>query len=261
MPSVLAIAAHPDDIEFGMAGTLLQLQDRGWQLHYFNLANGCCGSMTLPAESIAAERQTEARAAAKVLGAHWYPPLCPDLEIQFTPELLRQVASVIRRAQPEIVLTHSPQDYMEDHEQTARLAVSAAFARGMPNFETVPSQVAWDQPIAIYHAQPHGNRNLWGELVRPHLFVDISISLERKLAALACHKSQQGWLSQSQQLNSYLNSMQEFSAEVGRMSGVFPWAEGWRQRHFLGFSAAGFAPLQAALGAACRSVSETTPLA
>ena len=44
MPTALAIAAHPDDIEFVMAGTLLRLAETGWSIHYFNIANGCCGS-------------------------------------------------------------------------------------------------------------------------------------------------------------------------------------------------------------------------
>ena len=47
MTNVLAIVAHPDDIEFVMAGTLLLLAERGWNTHYFNIANGCLGSMTM----------------------------------------------------------------------------------------------------------------------------------------------------------------------------------------------------------------------
>ena len=78
----------------------------------------------------------EARAAAKILGAHFHPSITNDLEILYNLELLRAVAAVIREVKPSIVLTHSPQDYMEDHMNTSRLAVTAAFTRGMPNFKT-----------------------------------------------------------------------------------------------------------------------------
>ena len=136
--SVLAIAAHPDDIEFVMAGTLLQLSERGWQVHYFNIANGCYGSQSLEPAQCSALRLSEAQAAAALIPATFYPPISDDMEILYTPQLLRQVAAVIRQAQPQIVLTHAPLDYMEDHQNAARLAVSAAFTRGMPGFVTSP---------------------------------------------------------------------------------------------------------------------------
>src|SRR5207249_10992310 len=98
----------------------------------------------------------EARAAAKVLGAHFHPNLTDDLEILYDLALLRALAAVIREVKPNIVLTHSPQDYMEDHTNTSRLAVTAAFARGMPNFKSVPARPTADYPVTIYHAMPHG---------------------------------------------------------------------------------------------------------
>ena len=136
MPSALAIAAHPDDIEFCMAGTLLLLKTAGWEIHYLNLSTGNCGSMTMSASKTRSVRSAEAKRAAKILGAHWHPPMCDDLEILYEVKALRRLASVIREVKPSIVLTHSPQDYMEDHTNTCRLAVTATFARGMPNFRS-----------------------------------------------------------------------------------------------------------------------------
>ncbi|MCA9133836.1 MAG: PIG-L family deacetylase, partial [Planctomycetales bacterium] len=111
-PAVLAIAAHPDDIEFVMAGTLLQLAQRGWQVHYFNVANGCCGSKSLGREQCAALRLKEAQQAASLIPATFYPPICDDLDVFYTRQPLAQVSAVVRRAKPQIVLTHAPIDYM-----------------------------------------------------------------------------------------------------------------------------------------------------
>src|SRR5437762_11969216 len=152
----IAIAAHPDDIEFYMAGTLLLLKRAGWEIHYLNVASGNCGSAHWSAEKSRAIRRREAQQAAKILGAHWHPPLCDDLEVFYEIKLLRRLAAIIREVKPTVVLTHSPQDYMEDHTNTCRLAATATFARGMPNFKSVPSRPVADYPTTVYHAMPHG---------------------------------------------------------------------------------------------------------
>ncbi|HIN54578.1 MAG TPA: PIG-L family deacetylase, partial [Planctomycetes bacterium] len=71
-----AICAHPDDIEFLMSGTLMRLSRAGYELHYLNIANGCCGSTTHDAVETAAIRLTEAHAAANFIGATFHEPLC-----------------------------------------------------------------------------------------------------------------------------------------------------------------------------------------
>src|SRR6266403_1616029 len=128
MPGNIAIAigAHPDDVEFYMAGTLLQLKQAGFEIHYLNLASGNCGSVEYNGPATRSIRNIEARAAAKILGAHFHPSLTGDLEILYSLELLRELSSVIREVKPRVVLTHPPRDYMEDHTNTSRLAVAAA---------------------------------------------------------------------------------------------------------------------------------------
>ena len=138
MPAAFAIFAHPDDIEFVAAGTLLQLKQRGWETHYLNLSTGNCGSVEFSAAKTRRVRLQEAKSAAKILGAHFHQPLVDDLEVLYDVKLLRRIAALVRAAQPSIVLTHSPQDYMEDHTNTARLAVTASFAHGVPNFVSAP---------------------------------------------------------------------------------------------------------------------------
>jgi len=244
----LAVGAHPDDIEFLMAGTLVRLAEAGWELHYMTVANGSCGTSDLPLEEIVRIRRDESRAAAAVVGALYHESLVPDGEIFYEKPLLAQVAALVREVAPEILLVHSPTDYMEDHQNASRLAVTAAFVRGMKNFATDPPRPPVTGPVAVYHAQPHGNRDPLGEVVRPHLFVDVTDVLDRKRAMLACHKSQGRWLGESQGMDSYLAAMERFSREVGAMSGRFTHAEGWRRRLHLGFGPEGWDPLAGALG-------------
>lgn len=246
--AAIAIGAHPDDIEFYMAGTLVLLKQAGYETHYFNLASGNCGSAEFSGAKTKVRRRQEARAAATVLGARFHGSITDDLEVLYGIALLRRVAAVLREVRAEILLTHSPQDYMEDHANTCRLAVTAAFARGMPNFRTQPSRRAIDQPVAVYHCMPHGLRDPLRRRVVPGVFVNTAQVRQIKLEALAEHRSQQNWLELSQGLNSYMRTMDDMSHEVGRMSARFGHAEGWRRHLHLGFCAAEFDPLREALG-------------
>ena len=85
----MAIAAHPDDIEFLMAGTLLLLGKAGYELHYLNLSSGNCGSMVTNASRTRAIRRKESVAAAKILGATHHPSICDDLEVFYEIKPLR----------------------------------------------------------------------------------------------------------------------------------------------------------------------------
>ena len=247
-PAAIALAAHPDDIEFMMAGTLCLLREAGWRTHYLNVASGSCGSVVHGAAALRRIRRREARQAAAVLGAEFHESHTDDLEIVYELPLVRELAAVIREVRPTILLTHSPQDYMEDHTETCRLAVSAAFARGMPNFVTRPRRPAWRGDATVYHAMPHGFCDGLRRRIVPGAFVDTTTVQARKLAALACHESQHGWLQASQGMNSYLRDMERMAREIGRMSRRFRCAEGWRRHSHMGFCALEADPLRDALG-------------
>jgi len=253
-PTALAIVAHPDDIEFYAAGTLLLLRDAGWAIHYLNVADGDCGSMTMSREETSRTRALEARAAAGILGAEFHESLATDLLIFYEERLLRRVAAVVRRARPRIVLTHSPEDYMEDHMNTARLAVTATFARGAPNFVSDPPVVPYADDVTVYHAMPHGLCDGLRRPVAPDLFIDTTSVHATKRRALAAHASQKDWLDASQGMDSYLDSGDEMSRRVGRLSGRFEHAEGWRRHLHLGFSGREQDPLADVLGEHCHVV-------
>jgi N-acetylglucosamine malate deacetylase 1 len=247
----LAIGAHPDDIEFMMAGTLVLLRQAGWETHYFNLASGSCGSAVYRAAQLRAIRGRESRAAAKVLGAVFHPSLVDDLEIYYERATLARLTAVLREINPGILLVPSPQDYMEDHTNTCRLAVTAAFVRGMRNFASRPARRPAAGEVTVYHAMPHGLRDPLRRRVLPGAFVNIARVQETKRAALAEHRSQQQWLDASQRMNEYLLTMEGFARDLGRLSRRFRLAEGWRRHLHYGFCAPQADPLRAALGRDC----------
>ena len=247
-PTAIAIVAHPDDIEFMAAGTLLALQERGHAIHYMTVATGNCGSMTMDSDTTRDIRRLESQAAAEFLGASWHGPLCDDLEITYSTDLVRQLAAIIRQVNPSIILTHSPTDYMEDHMATSRLVVTAAFVKNMPNFETNPPQTPVPGDLAIYHGMPHGLCDPLRQPIIADAYVDTTQVHSVKLEALAKHASQKEWLDQSQGMDSYLTELNRISEQVGQLSGRFTHAEGWRRHLHLGFSAKDTDPLAIALG-------------
>jgi LmbE family N-acetylglucosaminyl deacetylase len=124
---------------------------------------------------------------------------------------------------------------MEDHMNACRLAVSAAFGRGMQNYTVDPPRDPISEEVVIYHAQPHGNRSYLNKIVYPDFYIDIESVLEEKMQMLAEHKSQKHWLDVSQGFNAYLNTMKDLAREVGELSGKFKFSEGWRRHNPLGF--------------------------
>ncbi len=245
---VLAIGAHPDDIEFMMAGTLILLKKMGWECHYLNIANGSCGSQVYSAAKLRKIRRQEAIRAAKILGAIYHESLVDDLEIFYEQKLIRRVASIIREVKPRILLTHSPQDYMEDHTNTCRITVTAAFVRAAPNYRVIPPRKAINDDVTIYHCMPQGLRDPLRRRVIPGAFVNTTGVQEIKRTALAEHKSQKQWLDSTQKMDLYLNTMEEFALQMGRMSGKFKFAEGWRRHLHYGYCNESDDPLKEVLG-------------
>ncbi len=246
--AVLAIGAHPDDIEFMMSGTLILLGRAGWDLHCLSVASGSCGTTTLTAEEIVRLRREEAREACRLIGSVYHPGLVDDFEIFHTPGLTRRVGALVRAVDPRILLLPSQQDYMEDHVNTARIGVTAAFTRGMPNHPTDPRREPVTGAVTIYHALPYGLRGPLRERIRPGQYVDVSSVMDEKREMLACHRSQKEWIDFSQGIGAYLDQMAGFARQVGAMSGRFEHAEGWHRRNHLGFCGPDDDPLTDALG-------------
>ena len=156
--------AHPDDAEILVGGTLFHLKDLGWELGIVTMTAGDCGSATMRREEIARIRYAEAQAAAAYLGAWYACAGLMDIEVIYNAENLRRVVEVMRRFDPDVVMTHSPVDYMLDHEEASRLARGATFALAVPNYETrqnPPARRGRATP-ALYYADAIGGEGPFG---------------------------------------------------------------------------------------------------
>jgi LmbE family N-acetylglucosaminyl deacetylase len=244
---VLAMAAHPDDIEFMMSGTLLLLRQAGAEIHMCNLANGCYGSQVYSKEEAARVRALEAQASARRAGAVWHPSLFDDAGIFYDAPSLAKVSAVMRAVQPDILLTLSRYDYMEDHEYASRLAASAAFNRCLPSYVTEPPVPATNKPVAVYHSLPHVLMDMQRNPAVPEFCVDVGSVMETRREMLACHASQREWLDATQGMGSYVDSMVQAAREMGRRYGGCEYAEGWRRHNHMGYCAADYAPLETRL--------------
>src|SRR3954469_6199461 len=142
---VLALHAHPDDLEFQCAGTLALLREAGCAVTMATMTPGDCGSAELDAEAIAAIRRGEARAAADLIGADYLCLEFRDLAIFNDDDSRRRVTECLRRARPDIILTAPPIDYLCDHEMTSLLVRDACFTAPIPN--STPRQ--WDPAPAL----------------------------------------------------------------------------------------------------------------
>jgi len=248
--AVLAVGAHPDDIEFMMSGTMLALGGRGVSLHMWSITDGSLGSDTAPPRELARVRLEESRASAQRAGAVLHEPVARDLELSCEPGLLKKAVSVIRLVQPRIILVPSPYDYHPDHRAAAEIAVVAAFARGIPAFEADPPRHAWTGETVIYHAMPFGLRDRMRQRRRAGQYVDVAPVMARKREMLSAHASQKEWLRESQGIDS-IEMMEQMCRSVGVESGRFDFAEGWCRHLHTGLGAQDSDPLSEFLGNGC----------
>src|SRR5262249_43705502 len=123
------------DAEFLCAGTLIRLvREHGWQAHIASMTPGDCGTTELSAEEISRIRRGEGARAAALISATYRCLEERDLLIFYNERALERVTWLLRAVRPRILLTHSPADYMLDHEVTSTLARAAAFGAPVPNF-------------------------------------------------------------------------------------------------------------------------------
>ncbi len=227
---ILAIHAHPDDIEIQCAGTLAILKDRGCEIVCSTMTAGDLGSMDLSRKEIANVRRNEAAAAAKLLGAEYVCAEFADLAIFNSDEARRRVTEIVRKARPDIVITAPPVDYHCDHEATSQIVRDACFSATVPLYRTHQWDPAeyLDHIPALYYVDPIEGIDYFGDPIEPQFIVDVSEKMELKLEMLACHASQREWLRQIHNMDEYLESSKRWSAARGSELGV-DYGEGFRQ--------------------------------
>ncbi len=222
--------AHPDDAEIFCAGTMILLQRTGFDVHIATMTPGDCGSMEYDPSTISGIRLKEAQEAAEMMRASYYCIGCRDLSITYDRETIQAVVEVVRQVRPSIVITHSPHDYLPDHEFTSLVVRNACFAASAPNFDTDrrPACPPSGRIPHLYYAAPAEGTDIFGLPVPCNLFIDVTEMIELKTDLLACHKSQREWLRAQHGMDEYLDAMRRWCAELGRRAG-FEYAEGFRQ--------------------------------
>jgi LmbE family N-acetylglucosaminyl deacetylase len=227
---LLTILAHPDDAEFICGGTLIRLRrEQSWQIHIATMTAGDCGSAELPPEEIGRIRREEGAKAAAHLDGHYHCLEQRDLLIFYNEPALERVTRLIRQVRPRVVVTHSPSDYMADHEVTSYLVRAATFAAPVPNlFRDRGHPPPLEQIPYLYYGDPIEGKNPMGRDIVPEFCIDISPVIDAKAEMLACHASQREWLRKHHGMDHYLQAMRDWGAQRGRQCGV-SFAEGFRQ--------------------------------
>ena len=227
MATILAIHAHPDDIEHLAAGTLALLAVQGHTIRIVTATAGECGSDSTDLAATAAIRKGEAAQAAAEIGATYRCADLPDLGVFNDDASRRRITEMVRWAEAEIVITASPVDYHPDHEAVSQLVRDACFAVSVPNYATGPAA-----PLAaiphLYFMDPSGGRERDGTPVRPDFGVDITSMFETKAAMLSAHESQHAWVAKQHAITDHLGAMRDYSAKRGRDFGC-TYAEAFRQ--------------------------------
>jgi LmbE family N-acetylglucosaminyl deacetylase len=225
---ILHIHAHPDDAEIFTAGTLALLAAKGHHVTIVTMTPGDCGSHHHSPEEIAEIRRQEAARAAAMIGAEYICAEFRDLAIFEDDESRRRVTALLRRTQPELVITASPIDYHCDHEATSRLVRDACFAAPAPNYSAPGGHAPIKAIPHLYFADPAEGTDRDSRPAVPHFVVDVSSTLDKKRDMLAAHDSQRVWLQEHHGMDDYLETMAEWSAKVGKYVG-FSYGEGFRQ--------------------------------
>lgn len=229
----MCVMAHPDDCEFQVAGTLAHLAQKGWEIHIVSSTPGDCGSMELGNEQIGKVRKAENAKAAAIIGATYHCLEFRDLYITFDKESIRRVTSLTRSIGPSLMFTHCLQDYMGDHEETAKLTRSASIGSFIPNAVNGPIATGAGVPH-FYYADPAGSVDYFGNPAIATTFVDITKTMKTKEKMLKTHASQRDWLRAHYGVDEYTAMMKRGAVSRGKDIGV-KFAEGFRQHKGQGY--------------------------
>ena len=222
---ILAVGAHPDDLEILCSGTLAKYVRRGARVIMAIATDGSAGHMLIPPDELAVIRQQEAQEAASLIGAELRWLGYPDELIFEDIDTRLRFVDVIREAQPDLILTHDPNDYHPDHRVVSRLVFDASFVSGLPSIKT--DHPAHPGVCPLYYFD-----TLTGANFLPTEFVDITGTFEAKKDMLACHTSQVSWLKAHDNID-----VMDFITVMARSRGLqcgAQYAEGFRAEYAWG---------------------------
>jgi LmbE family N-acetylglucosaminyl deacetylase len=227
---VLAIGAHPDDVEYHCGGTLLRYKEAGHEVVIGIATNGDQGHYSIPPVELAEIRRAEAQKAAEALDAEliWLGFHDGFLGDDETTRLA--FVEMIRKAKPHVILAHDPDDYHQDHRAAASLSVAASFIATLPHVDTASPPIP--RTPALYTIDHSA-----GATFRPTDYVDVSEVFERKVALMECHASQVAWLKEHDG-SDVVGDMRIVNRYRGLSCGAL-YAEAFRRHDAWGFMSAG----------------------
>ena len=227
---ILAIGAHPDDVELGCGGTVAKLISEGKTVAIVDLTQGELGT-----RGTNFTRAEEAANSAKILGISSRENLkMKDGFLTNSEEHQLQIVKIIRKYQPEIVLANAIDDRHPDHAKAAKLVSDACFLSGLVKIETVSegeNQKPW-RPKQIFHYIQWKN-------IAPDFVIDISDFMEKKIEACLAFKTQFYDPNSTEPMTpistkDFLESLTYRAQDLGRLSGV-EFAEGFTTEKLLAF--------------------------
>ncbi len=224
---ILAIHAHPDDIEILAGGTLALLAKAGVSLCFATMTAGDCGSAEMGSEAISEIRKIEAATAAAMAGADYLYAGFMDLAIFNDDASRRKVTETLRLARPDVVITANFPDYHCDHEATHALVRDACFGASAPNYRC-GTAAPLDRIPHLYFMDSTEGIDRDGHKLQPEFIVDVSETIDTKRALVGCHESQRAWLKKQHGMEDYVEIAAQWTAERGQLAG-FAYGEGFRR--------------------------------
>lgn len=210
---VLVVGCHPDDIEIACTGTLIKYIKRGDEVYMCHVANGARGHRVIPPSELVPMRREEAESAARLIGAKKIYDLdVNDLEVDSSNmDLKLKMIRVVKEVRPDVIITHSPNDYMTDHCEVSKLVFDCSFGASISSVveDLEPCEVA-----PVYYMD-----TIAGVGFMPQEYVDISDCIDLKLEALSCHVSQITWMMEHDKID-FLDFVKTCSKYRGLQCGV-----------------------------------------
>ena len=223
--NVLAISAHPDDVEIACSGTLAKCVKRGDRVVVCHLSTGNLGHVIIPPDELTKIRAAEAERAGKMAGIEVIGGMFDDIDIYDNNKAARdKVIDVIRYANPDFIITHNPDDYTRSRVAVSRLVFDASFGATIPNYKTKQSGVA--KLVPIYYMDP-----LAGVNFQPTEYVDITEEIDLKIRMLECHESQLVWMREHDGID-FADMVRTCSRYRGYQCGA-DYAEGFASARFI----------------------------
>lgn len=219
--NILAIGCHPDDLEIGCSGTLSKYVKQGNTVVMCHVANGNMGHAVIMPEELRIIRTKEAEEAGRLIGASEVINLdISDLEVDSNNiGTVKKIVDLIRYVKPDLIITHSPEDYMKDHLEVSRLVFDASFSSSVPHMFTEHPAYACICPLFYMDT-------LAGVNFLPTEYVDITDTIEIKINAVDCHQSQVKWMRDHDKID-FLDFVRTVSKFRGLQCGS-AFAEGFR---------------------------------